>query len=72
MDNPKRGRTGGRRRNVVSISLPSDLLLSLDRMADTLTKRRGWKVNRSRMVQALIHLGEMVERGEERINWSRV
>ena len=54
MTEPKRGRTGGRRRSVVSMSLDGLALLDLERLQAIESEYVGRPVSRSRMVRLLI------------------
>lgn len=60
---PKRGRTSGRRRCVVAVSLDGNLLEMLDTLAATESNWKGRKVSRSAMVRKLICVGNAVHAG---------
>lgn len=70
LSQPKRGRTNGRRRNVVTVSLPSDALLTLDTLVEHYSKWRGRKITRSRMLRELIRVGADIHAGREVRNLS--
>lgn len=65
MSEPKRGRTQGRRRNVVSVSLGSDDLLFLDRLGETLARYYGRPMNRSKVIRRLIGIAVRINAGYE-------
>jgi hypothetical protein len=64
MPDPKRGRTNGRRRNVVCVSLDSLTLMDLDKLQETFSNWGGRKLSRSAVIKKLVRMGRAAVGGE--------